>query len=120
MNKTYVVSILALLFLCSLSTTGQNVTEKESLTGSWLGKIRAGAIELRVIFNLSVVEKDSLVATLDSPDQGAKNIKLGQVTLTGDSLKISAPILLAECAAIEETFSPEALKITSDWILGLY
>lgn len=51
---------------------------------------------MRVVFNLSVVEKDSLVATLDSPDQGAKNIKLGPVTFTGETIKISAGAMLAE------------------------
>ena len=53
-------------------------------------------MELRIIFNLSVIENDSLIATLDSPDQGAKNIRLGPVTLNGETLKISAGGLLAE------------------------
>jgi alpha-beta hydrolase superfamily lysophospholipase len=61
-----------------------------------LGKLSSGGIELRVIFNLSIVENDSLVATLDSPDQGAKNIKLGQVTLTGESVIIYAPAIMGE------------------------
>jgi alpha-beta hydrolase superfamily lysophospholipase len=49
-----------------------------------------------VVFNISLIGKDSLVATLDSPDQGAKNIKLGNVTFTGSTLRIVAPLLLAE------------------------
>ena len=61
-----------------------------------MGKIAAGAIPLRIIFNLSLVEKDSLVATLDSPDQGVKNIKLGPVTFDGSKIKISAGAMLAE------------------------
>jgi hypothetical protein len=69
---------------------------KNILPGSWLGKITSGAIELRIVFNLSLAGKDSLIATLDSPDQGAKNIKLGKVTLTGETIKISAPALMGE------------------------
>jgi len=70
--------------------------DKKTVTGSWLGKISAGAMKLRVIFNLSVVDKDSLVATLDSPDQGVKGIRLGPVTFTGKTIKISAGALMAE------------------------
>jgi hypothetical protein len=96
MKKTYFASILAVFLFIPNTLQAQNITDTNSITGSWLGKITAGAIELRVVFNLSVVEKDSLVATLDSPDQGAKGIKLGPVTFTGETLKISAGSLLAE------------------------
>lgn len=76
--------------------SAQNSTHKNILPGSWLGTIKTGAVELRIVFNLSIAGKDSLIATLDSPDQGAKNIKLGKVTLTGESIKISAPALMGE------------------------
>lgn len=95
MKRIAALSIIVTLLLLSQSGIAQNI-DKKSITGSWLGKIAAGAIELRVIFNLSVIGKDSLVATLDSPDQGVKGIKLGPVTLTGEVLKISAGALLAE------------------------
>ncbi len=92
--------IIVLLFIfSSIITTQLSYSQKPDyklITGSWLGRIKTGALELRVIFNLSVIEKDSLVATLDSPDQGAKGIKLGPVTFGGESLKISAGALLAE------------------------
>ena len=95
MKKVLALSVLFDLLLLWQSLSAQNI-DKKSITGSWLGKISTGAIELRVIFNLSIIEKDSLVATLDSPDQGAKNIKLGPVTLTGKTINISAGALLAE------------------------
>jgi uncharacterized protein len=91
----YLCCIIAFLSI-SLSISGQNIIKKQAVSGSWLGKINTGAIELRVVFNLSVVGKDSLVATLDSPDQGAKGIKLGPVTLTGETIRISAGAMLAE------------------------
>ncbi len=91
-----ILSAFILIILTILQSVSAQNLDKNSITGSWLGKIRAGAIELRVIFNLSVVANDSLVATLDSPDQGAKGIKLGPVTFTGETIKISAGALLAE------------------------
>ena len=74
----------------------QRIIDKHSLTGSWLGRLNAGAVSLRIVFNLTRVEKDSLVATLDSPDQGAKNIKIGPVVLNGKEIQIKAPLMLAE------------------------
>jgi len=96
MKRIFYVIILAILLPGSPKLTAQNSIDKKSVTGSWLGKINAGAIELRIVFNLSLIGKDSLVATLDSPDQGAKNIKLGPVTLKAENITISAGALLAE------------------------
>lgn len=95
--KKYLKVSLLIVFICiTQSLSAQNESNKKAVTGSWLGKINTGAIELRIVFNLSVTGKDSLVATLDSPDQGAKGIKLGPVTYKGETIKISAGALLAE------------------------
>jgi hypothetical protein len=96
MKKCYFLSSLTIILFLFQSLSGQNNINKSSLAGSWLGKINAGAIQIRVVFNLSVVGKDSLTATLDSPDQGAKGIKLGPVTYAEGMIKISAGALLAE------------------------
>jgi uncharacterized protein len=85
-----------LLFLAGVQLSAQNMSDNKYITGSWLGKLSAGGASLRVVFNLSVTGTDSLIATLDSPDQGAKNIKLGLVTYDGSVIKISAPLLLGE------------------------
>ncbi len=96
MKKPYFILTLTALLFVFQSLSGQNTIDNKSVTGSWMGKINTGAISLRVVFNLSITGNDSLIATLDSPDQGAKDIKLGRVTLAGDSLKISAALLRAE------------------------
>ena len=69
---------------------------KNVLPGSWLGKLSVQGIQLRLVYNLKLNEKDSLIATLDSPDQGAKNIPLGSVILIDKKLTIKAPLLLGE------------------------
>jgi uncharacterized protein len=74
----------------------QDQVDIKSIEGSWLGKLDVNSVTLRIIFNLLLIEKDSIVATLDSPDQGAKNIKIGPVTLEGEEISIKAPLLLAE------------------------
>lgn len=96
MKKIYVIAILSFSFLFSIQVSGQNIIKTSSMAGSWLGKLNTGAIELRVIFNLSLIGKDSLIATLDSPDQGARDIPCGQVTLDKQKLVIKAPVINGE------------------------
>lgn len=95
MKKLISCLFLLIVLLIPNQTTAQNI-DKKSVTGSWFGRISVSGISLRIVFNLSIIEADSLVATLDSPDQGARNIKLGPVTFDGKSIKISAGALLAE------------------------
>jgi len=96
MKKTLNYFILLTVLLFSHQISAQENTDFKAAEGSWLGKIPAGAISLRVIFNLSLAAEDSLAATLDSPDQGAKNIKIGPVILTGKNINIKAPLLMGE------------------------
>lgn len=95
MKKIFILSSVVFLLIISQYANSQDVDYK-SITGSWLGKISTGAIDLRIVFNISLTGKDTLSATLDSPDQGAKNIKMGKVTYTGETLRIVAPMMLAE------------------------
>ena len=87
--------LLAAIILTNI-VSAQNTTNKKILPGSWLGKISSNAIDLRLIFNLKLNDKDSLIATADSPDQGVKNIPLGQVILKDNKLTIQAPMIMGE------------------------
>lgn len=86
-----------LLFLVvlgiSLNLNGQNKFDQTELVGSWLGKLKVQGFELRLIFNLSENESGTLMATMDSPDQGAKGISMGDVSFDGENLKINAPAI---------------------------
>lgn len=95
MRKELILSTVVISLLLSLSTSAQTI-DKSSVTGSWLGRISTNGIDLRLVFNIRLNDKDSLIATADSPDQGAKNIPLGQVILKDDKLTIKAPTLQGE------------------------
>ncbi len=96
MKKTAFLLIILIAVTIGYKTQAQNNIEKRSVTGSWFGKLNVSAVSLRIVFNLSLTEKDSLAVTLDSPDQGAQGIKIGPVKLNNDKIKISAPLLLGE------------------------
>jgi pimeloyl-ACP methyl ester carboxylesterase len=96
MKRIITLSLIIIILSFTIAVPAQKTDYKSAIPGSWIGKVKAGAVELRVVFNLSVIGNDSIIATLDSPDQGAKNIKLGLVTLTEEAIKISAPALMGE------------------------
>ena len=91
MNSPIKNILTLLLAICSLQANGQFANDQ--IAGSWQGTLKAGNMEIRLVFNVSVKDDLSLVATLDSPDQGTMAISLGEVSLTEDSLRIEAPIL---------------------------
>jgi len=58
---------------------------QKPIEGAWEGRLNTGSFSLRLVFHL---KKDAgfFTGTMDSPDQGAKDIALTKVTLVGDSL----------------------------------
>jgi uncharacterized protein len=91
MKKILLLSLLAILIMLPDKLAAQDMATKKSVCGSWLGKLSADGMDLRVIFNLKLSEKDSLTVTLDSPDQGASGIPAGPVILDKQKIVIQAP-----------------------------
>lgn len=96
MKKILLISVLSLLIMIPNSLSAQNGPSKKDITGSWLGKLSANGMDLRVVFNLKLTGKDSLTFTIDSPDQGAKDIPGGQVTFDKKKLILLAPSINGE------------------------
>jgi uncharacterized protein len=96
MKRAFLLPVFLIAIMQTNSLSAQNTTYKTILPGSWLGKLSNNSIDLRLIFNLILNDKDSLTATLDSPDQGAKNIPIGKVISDNKKLTIKAPALLGE------------------------
>jgi hypothetical protein len=94
MTRSLIIILLSLLTLSLQLVPAQTQKDKKAFTGSWLGSIEINSIRLRLVFNIKLNEKDSLTATMDSPDQNAKNIPMGRVITKADSLIILAPLLM--------------------------
>jgi fermentation-respiration switch protein FrsA (DUF1100 family) len=60
------------------------------IQGSWLGTLKFSGTELRVVFKISKNPEGKLSATLDSPDQGAKDIPVEEVTFENNHLLLNA------------------------------
>jgi len=69
---------------------GEHKSAKPSdIDGTWAGTLDTGMGKLRVVFHI-LNSEDGLIATMDSPDQGAKGIPTSSVIRSGASLKIEA------------------------------
>jgi pimeloyl-ACP methyl ester carboxylesterase len=97
--RTYFRHIILGLFLCTpVLSMGQKPVDR--MSGSWMGKLEVSGTQLRIIFHIKVDDQAKMSATLDSPDQGARGIGMGEVTLQGDSLTIEAPVVMGSYKGI--------------------
>jgi fermentation-respiration switch protein FrsA (DUF1100 family) len=59
-----------------------------SIEGNWLGTLDAGAVKLRLVLKVAKTEAGSLSATMDSLDQGAKDMPVSSIVQTGVVVKL--------------------------------
>jgi len=57
---------------------------RDRLAGVWEGALRVGAVELRLVFHLQAGGNGLLGGSMDSPDQGAKDIALTRADFLGE------------------------------------
>jgi len=93
MKRSKYFLIIVVLVMVSNALNAQDKVKNTILPGSWMGKLSADGMELRVVFNLKLVQKDSLTVTLDSPDQNAKDIPAGPVIVENKKVIIKAPVI---------------------------
>ncbi|GHN01672.1 hypothetical protein WSM22_31610 [Cytophagales bacterium WSM2-2] len=63
------------------------VSYSQELSGQWNGKLSVQDVELRIVFHIIKAE-GKYTATLDSPDQNAKDIPVTSVSLGSPDVKI--------------------------------
>jgi fermentation-respiration switch protein FrsA (DUF1100 family) len=81
--KIYQMYKVIILLILALPLQSQS-----DITGSWHGLLKIQSLQLRLVFNIKNVD-GSLKATMDSPDQGAKDIPVDQISYEGNQLKLS-------------------------------
>ena len=91
MKRSKYFLIIAFLVMVTNALNAQDKVKNTILPGSWMGKLSVDGMELRVVFNLKLVQKDSLTVTLDSPDQNAMDIPAGPVVVENQKVIIKAP-----------------------------
>ena len=99
------MALLLIALLCSAISFSQDIS------GSWAGTLKIQHIALDLIFNIKKTDTGYL-ASMDSPEQGAKGIPVSKVSFTDGTLKLSIPQILMEYTG--------TLNATGDKISGTF
>ena len=94
--------------------TEHKPAKPSDIDGTWMGSLDTGAVKLRVVFHILNAE-DGLTATMDSPDQGMKDLSASSVTRNGASLKIEAKGI---GGVFEGTIAADQSSIDGIWSQG--
>ena len=94
--------------------TKHKPAKPSDIDGTWMGSLDTGAVKLRVVFHILNAE-DGLTATMDSPDQGMKDLSASSVTRSGASLKIEAKGI---GGVFEGTIAADQSSIDGNWSQG--
>lgn len=73
-------TILFLIFFCSTLFA-------QSIEGKWQGLLKIQGMELTIVFNISE-QADTLIATMDSPDQGAFGLAVQEISFLDNQLNL--------------------------------
>jgi len=85
----------------------------EGIKGVWQGTIKVNEqTELRVVFKISRKTDGTLTATMDSPDQGATNIPVEEVTLENGNLRME---VRSAMGVFEGKFEEDSSTIEGVW-----
>ncbi len=87
-NRIFIILMLGAV----LPTVGFGA--KNNIEGIWIGSLKVSVAELRVVFRISRNEDGSLRATMDSPDQGAKDIPVNEVTFKSGKLHLESKVIM--------------------------
>lgn len=108
-------SIVFLLMYCLAFSSSPQV--EKSVEGIWLGTLKVQGMELRIVFNIKPGDKGGLKGTMDSPDQGAKDIDLDIVLFDNNKLVIEIKKAMIK---YEAELSEDGKELTGTFRQGGY
>ena len=110
MKKILYFAATILLLFGALINYAQDLKAKD--ISIWEGKVNTGALALRIVVKFNQNEDGTFAGTMDSPDQGTKDIPLNDIEMTNDSLTFK---LNAANAAYAGKIEPDKSSINGTW-----
>ena len=105
-------NLFAGVILFSVASAGANVSSNRTLEGSWLGALKVSGIEVRIVFNVKTDPNGTLIASLDSPDQGATGIVVDRVVFDAGKVTFESTSIHGR---FEGTMSEDGSNIEGKW-----
>jgi pimeloyl-ACP methyl ester carboxylesterase len=88
---------------------------KKDVTGVWQGALDAGAVKLRVVIHIPKKKTGKSAGTLDSPDQGAKDIPIDTIEFKDGKLKV---VITKIGGSFEGKANRDLTEIAGEWKQG--
>lgn len=104
-------SIILFLILVSLPS----IAQQNQIVANWQGALKISSIQLRIVFNVIETENQKLIATLDSPDQGAFGIPVDTVIFNPPYVKFEVTTI---AGFFEGNLNETAQSIPGKWNQG--
>jgi len=101
--------------LAAFAVSLASVANAQNITGDWVGTLKAGEAELRLVLHITKGADGNLGATLDSVDQGANGIPVSAVSLKDSKLNLTVD---AVKGTYEGTVNADATAISGTWTQG--
>lgn len=101
-----------LFAFCALTVAAATQGEARGVEGIWEGTLSVGTAKLRLVVKVSSAEGGALTGKLDSPDQGATDLPISSITLTGDSFRFDMKLIGGE---YEGVVNKDRTEITGVW-----
>ena len=115
MNKACALFGCCLLLIVPVAAFAMPVVfTPPDLAGIWQGVLKIGGIELRLVIKVSKTKDEQYTATLDSPDQGAKDIPASLVSFTNGDVKIEVKLI----SGVYSGKMSDDNTITGEWKQG--
>jgi hypothetical protein len=111
---TLVFGFMFLFGLGIAAAAGGDNQDASALVGVWQGSLKAGAVSLRIAFNVDM-KAGALSATMDSLDQGARGIPVSKVTLTDSIVTFEVKAI---SGIFEGRLSADGSGIEGNWKQG--
>jgi hypothetical protein len=120
--RTKIALIIALVLLLAVSAglvaTWQFMRHRQSasdLQGFWEGTVSVGHMTLRIVLKVDKAPDGTYTATMDSIDQGAKDIPVNAMTLSNRTVHFELPALRAK---YEAGLNARATEMSGEWQQG--
>ena len=110
------IAVVALMILMGspIQLVAQSNTPG-NVAGDWFGKLKVPNGQLRIVFHITADADGALTATLDSPDQNAMGIPVGETTYADGKVTLSLKALQAR---YEGVLSDDGQMMTGTWSQG--
>jgi pimeloyl-ACP methyl ester carboxylesterase len=112
-NAITAIVVLAIFSVIG-SVPGIAAVTPDDVVGNWHGSlaVKAGVLEMRLVFRVSLDEEGNLTALLDSPDQGATDIPVDRVLLDGNRVRFEVDVI---AGYYEGEIRGDGMRLEGSW-----